>query len=533
MLSRHILQQILKASTRRRFSSSSRSFLDLNKHASISETLNQLENEHDHKDFHDIINHHANNLRGLTEKEIEDEYMNVYNLSLKLSKLLESTPEVSEEFKKDVLNSLIEKFTKYNYAVSTLAFKKLLEDKNNLSVDAINEIITHNPGRVSPTWNLYNYLKPEQSHDEIMITTLKKLLTGDSVEVREGLNKIDIEKLTRILELYGNIGQKDLINESTYLELLKDIIKLDCTAVVTRMILPSSVIETVINSNEEYDLKNVDYLFLYEASINNGVSLSGNALLKSFMPISKLQLSPLFDSGNIKVLKEKLGFKPLALAPLPDVVDEIREQIQELELDDTIEMRLNLIKSAGFHSKDLETAIKYFQLYQTKIPDGTLQQNDLRSLMSLVFLYDGIVKNESKMNAVAEALVPQSPLPYANNLAGLMLSYGWFNDGDKAIETYNESLNMFLKPMEGNETSRGQLTQSLVIISLLEKDVGLARMIKERTTENKTIDETYEIKLSNIFKEYGDLIEQFKDNEEAFKEEMKKIILRTLMEYAP
>lgn len=533
MSHRHNLQALFRAYQKRQFSCFHRLLIDQKRHSTIDDTLNHLEQTNDLSEVNDIINHHAQRLQNMPADIIEKEYMSIYNLALKLSKLLEATPEVSEEFKKEVLNSLIENFTKYNYAVSTLAFKKLLEDKRNLSLSAINEIIQHNPGRVSPTWNLYNSLKPEQSHDQVMLTTMKKLLQGDPVEVKEDLNKVDIEKLTRILEIYGNIGQKDIIDEPTYLELLKNIFRLHCGAFVTQMVLPSSVVEKVIASSEEFELENIDYLFLYESSINNGYSLSGYSLLKVFMPISKLQLSTIAESDNLKVLKEKLGFLPLELAPLPDVVDEIREQIQELELDDTIEVKLNLIKSAGFHSKDLATAIKYFQFYQTKIPDGTLQQNDLKSTMSLVFVYDGIYKDEMKMNDVAEALVPQTPLPYANNIAGLMLSYAWFGNGEKAIETYNKALNLFLKPMEGNEVNRGQLTQSLVIATLLEKDVGLARMIKERTTENKTIDETFEIKLSGILKEYGDIIEQYKDNDIEFRQEMKKIILRTLIDYSP
>ncbi|TID30858.1 hypothetical protein CANINC_000547 [Pichia inconspicua] len=533
MLSRQYLQTVLKATSRRCFSSFSKLSIDQNKHSNIHATINHLDQSKDLSEVNELLNHHSERLQKLSTDQVEKEYMNIYNLALKLAKLLENTPDVSEEFKKEVLNSLIEKFTRYNYAVATLAFKKLLEDKRNLSLDAVNEIIQHNPGRVNPTWNLYNSLKPEQSHDQIMLTTMKKLLKGDPVEIKENLNKVDIVKLTQILEIYGNISQKDLIDEQTYLELLKNVFSLHCGAVVTWMVLPSSVVEKVIEAGDDFKLENADYLFLYEASINNGYSLSGNSLLRSFMPISRLQLSSLNESENIKILKEKLGFEPLELAPLPDVVDEIREQIQELELDDNIEVKLNLIKSAGFHSKDLATAIKYFQLYQTKIPDGTLQQNDLKSTMSLVFVYDGIYKDESKMNDVAEALVPQTPLPYANNIAGLMLSYAWFGDGERAIETYNKALNLFLEPMSGNEVNRGQLTQSLIIATLLEKDVGLARMIKERNTENKTIDETYEIKLSSIFKEYGDIVEQCKDNETLFREKMKKIILRTLMEYAP
>lgn len=543
MLNRHHIAKLAAAITRtqfRGFSQTKSTLIDVKSHSSVNDTVNYLNNNTLESDsdlknadtYHDIISHHATRLDNATDQSIIDkEYDDLYTLSLKLSKLLESTPDVSEEYKKTILNSLIERFTKYNYAVSTLAFKRLLEDKDNLTHDSINQLITHNPGRVNSTWDLYNNLKPEQSHDEILVSTFKKLLNGDPVEIKEDLHKVDIDKLIKICEIYENIGQKDLIDDATLAEFIKNLIKLDCAEIITTMAVPSSIFEIFINHCESYDLKNLHYLVFYEASINNGVSLSGNALLKSLIPISKLQLTNLVESDNLKKLKEKLNIQPIQLAPLSDVVDEIREQILELGLDDEVSIKLDLIRSAGFYSKDLQTAIKYFQNYQPRIPDGTPAQNSLKSLMSLVFTYDCIDKEDSKMINVAEVLVPQTPLPAANNLSALILYHGFLGDSDKGFDIYNKALNLFLDPHNGvNEFNRGMLLQSLTLISLLTKEVGLAKLIKEKSLENNLLNETYEIKISNIFKEYGDLIEEFKDNDTMFRDAMKKIFLRTIRE---
>ncbi|CAI8501271.1 unnamed protein product [Pichia kudriavzevii] len=495
----------------RYFSVTRSTYIDVKSHNSLNDTLNCLRENGDTdpdlksgQTYHDIINHHASRVEKLPKEEvIEKEYDDLYMLSLTLLKLLENTPEVSQEYKKEILNNLI---------------REILSIQLRCRVDS--------------SWSLYHKLKPEEPHDIIAISALKKLLYGDSVEIKENLHKVDIKKLIQILQIYETVGDKSLIDDKTYLCLMDNLIKLSCTAIVTSMYIPPAIIETLINENDGTPLNNIDYLYLYEASINNGVSLSGNALLKTLMPISKLQLTPIVDSENLKLVKSELGVEIKDLAPLSGIVEEIREQILELGLDDTPEMMNNLIRSAGFYSNDLKAAIKYFQNYQTKVPDGTVAQNNLKSIISLVCTYDCIVKEDKKMINVAEVLVPQTPLPAANNLAALMLFHGWFNNSDKAIDIHNKAINLFLKPHEGNEYNRGVLTQSLVLVCLLDKDVELARLIKQRGSENNTLDESFEIRLSNLMKEYGDIIEESKSDDE-FRKEMKRIFLRTIREWSP
>lgn len=545
MLARHFApRKLLSCRHIRSFSLSHTCLVNLESLKSINDTINHLNQNttktdpdlKNHQTYLNLINHHANKLDDLSPEQIDKEYSDIYTLSLQLSKLLESTPEVTEDFKKQILNTLIERFTKHNYAVSTLAFKKLLNEKSNLSSDSINQLIVHNPGRVNSSWDLYHSLKNDCSDDTILISVLKKLLYGDQVEIKEGLQKIDVDKLSKIFQVYKEIVNKDLIGAETLTQLIKDIIKLECTPLITKMSIPSNIIESLILSNNEdkdFELRNIDYLYFYEASINNGVSLSGNALLKSFMPISKLQLSlPMIESENMKKIKELLDIQIDELASVTEIVEEIRYEIQESQLDDTPEVMINLIKSAEFHSKDIKTAMSYFQTYQTKIPEGTVKQNDLKSTMSLAFVYECIDKNDKKLVNVAETLVPQSPLPAANNLAALIMFHGWFANTDKSFDIYNQALTLFLEPHEGNEANRGVLVESLAIVCLLGKEIGLANLIKQKSLENKLINDFFEIRLTNLFKEYGDKIEECKDDG-MFREEMKKIVLRTIIEISP
>lgn len=545
MLSRYNTTRNIWRSQKRAFSASRNTLIDIKSHNSVYDTINHIdtqgETDADFKSaqpYFDIINHHASRLSNIeptasSSSEVANkEYNDLYTLSLKLSNLLETTPDVPEEFKKDILNNLIEKFTKYNYAVSTLAFKQLLNKKENLSINSINELINHNPGRVNSSWELYNNFKPNGNHDQILITVLKKLLFGDAVEIKEGLEKVDADKFIKIFQIYQQINDKTIIDNEIFIKLVKDLIQLESTALITQMNIPSSIFEMIISNSDDYNLKNEDFLYFYESSINNGVSLSGNSLLKILMPISKLQLNPIIQSENLKKILENLNIQLTQLASLPEIVDEIREQIQELNLDDNSIIMFNLIKSAGFYSNNLQIAIKYFQNFQSKIPDGTQEQNDLKSIMSLIFVYDAINKEDYKMIQVAEALVPQSPLPAASNLASLILYQGWIGDSDKAFDIYNKSLDLYLKPLEEYEIERGMLVQSLAIVSLLGKEIGLAKLIKDKSLQNKLINETYEIKLSNLFKEYGEKIEQCKDDG-AFRNSMKSIFLRSIIEYSP
>lgn len=483
--------------------------------------------------FKDVINtHHQRAVQA------EGEYNDIYNIALDLSKHLKESKYVSTDDKIDILNLLIEKFTKFNFGVSTLALNGLENDKSKLSPEAATQLIQHNPGRVNSSFQLYNELNQhshlQENNDQMTIAALGKLVFGDKVEISEGLHEITIDKLIQILQVYANINLKDQIPKETLVKLIEACSKLEVSPVIAQLSIPSEVFEEIIDQGKTDSLKAMDFLYMYESSINNGVSLSGNAISHIFMPISKLLLkTSTKDSENLQQLKTKLNFSVPELAPLPEIVAELREQIQELGLDDEFRMMLDLIKSAAFHSKDFAKAIYYFQHYQSIVADGTQAQNDLKSTMSLAAVFECISKNETKMVTLAETLIPQTPLPAPNNLASLVLFHGWFGDSDRAFDIYNQSLDLYMSPLEGNEAQRGVLVQALATVSLLGREVGLAQLIKQKSMENKLIDDSWEARLTNLMKDYGDIIEASGKDEAKFREQMRELILSQLISISP
>ncbi|GMM28254.1 hypothetical protein DAMA08_009700 [Martiniozyma asiatica (nom. inval.)] len=506
--------------------------LDKSKLGDLSKSLKSLENsEFDHSEFKDLITHHHTRLNNNID-EAEKEYTNIYNLAASLTKALDTSPLVSLDDKREIMNLLIEKFAKYNYAASNLAFKTLGNNKENLTLHSAVELVTHNPGRVTSSHDLYKKLQPEDQvpHDLLIAATIKKLLFGDAVEIKEGLEKVNLEKLESIVSLFNKIGDKSQIDDETFTKFVNVLVDLECTRLITKIQVPSHILESVIM---EQDLKGSDYLYMFETSINNGTSLSGNSLLKILMPISSLQLKNVKESDNLKELRQKLNITFDELAPVSEITDEIREQIQELALDDSFKVRLDLIKSSGFHSKDIEKAIYFFQKYQSLIPEGTQEQYNLKSTISLVTVYDCINKDDDKLLRLAESLVPQSPVPAAQNLASFVLYHGWSGDSDKSLYVYNKSLDIYLEPREGNESNRGMLVYSLAAVSLLGKEIGLAQVVKKKSMENELINDEWEARLTNLLKDYGDIVEACAEDEGKFRKEMKTIFLNALITFSP
>ncbi|GMF47281.1 unnamed protein product [[Candida] boidinii] len=69
-------------------------------------------------------------------------------------------------------------------------------------------------------------------------------------------------------------------------------------------------------------------------------------------------------------------------------------------------------------------------------------------------------------------------------------------------------MDMFIKPMEGNETNRGMLIQSLILTCLTGRDLQLAQFIKRKSQDHKLLDSAYDVKINEMFKRYGDIIDE-------------------------
>ncbi|GMF06121.1 unnamed protein product [Ambrosiozyma monospora] len=152
-------------------------------------------------------------------------------------------------------------------------------------------MIKYNPGRVSSSWELYNNLSKGLSEGsdakQLHLTVLDKLIYGDSIEVRDGREKIDLDRAVRIFQVcrtlqentkFGEHSAFDELSEESIKKLVDDFLDLELTKVIGVLGLPlnGKLIVDVLSEREEaaamsekMPLKNSDYLHLLNALASN------------------------------------------------------------------------------------------------------------------------------------------------------------------------------------------------------------------------------------------------------------------------
>lgn len=515
-------------------------YTQLPANATIEDTLKQLPSAKKSDEYSNVIEHSFNRLSSLEKKEEhEQEAAKLYPLSRALIKSMNDSEEINSKLETKLLSQFIEKFAKFNYGAASTAFRRLRELKkhdltSHLEPSTASELIKYNSGRVQSSWELFMEVSGEDATNDVKYTLLEKLIQGDPVDIKDGATAIDLPRAVKIFKILDRLEDDVSLNESHLEKLSKDLIDLDLSKALIQLKLPQEIMKSITESKEGENLKDSDYYYLYESVKAHGDKLSSELLLKSFVPISRLQTS----HEKSKNFEEFVSSAPVNAEPTyspEELAQRMRKEIQNRHLDRDFRVKLDMLESAGFDSNDLPTALKYFEKYQTQIPASSKGTDDLKSAMSLAFVYSAIKNNKDEGLTVAKTLIPQVPQPRANNTASIMLRMAWFGDGDGALELYNKSLDQFMKPRDdpNNAKARGMLVEALILSTLLDGDLGLARFIKLRCVEAKLMDEEHDKNVNNIFKKYGFIIEKYKDDANARRDEMKKMILQSISNMSP
>ncbi|QPG75657.1 hypothetical protein FOA43_003014 [Brettanomyces nanus] len=509
---------------------------------SIEETLEKLPNLKKSESYFKVINDQLKRINALEHQKQKEEGDKLYDLSRNLISAMKENEQLDQDRELLLLSEIIEKFARYSFASASIAFKRLneIDSEFSLKPESIGELIKYNPGRVKSSWELFNELVKNKPSDFLGSIVLEKLIHGDQIDIKEGATQINLDKAIKIYRILHNLEDRSLIREESKKKLAEDLISLNVAKALIPLGLSAEAVESIISSKKD-TLKNSDYFYLYLSTRDccTDNHLPSKLLLELFLPISKLQLADdeAFgkDSSNLQQLQKLAPLEVKVQLTAAEITEQFRDLIQEKGLDKPIRVKLDLIKSAGFHSKDLKKAIQYFEEFQTKVPATAPGTDYLKCITSLVFVYSAIDKNKDEFLNLAEALVPQSPKPMANNLASFVLHHSWFGDSEKAVAIYNKSLDLYMRPKEEttNAKARGMLVQSLIIGALLGDQIGLARLIKLKSVENKLLEDEYDTRINQVLKNYGDLKERIKSDDSAIRAELKKIVLGAIEEMSP
>ncbi|OUM53000.1 hypothetical protein BVG19_g2241 [[Candida] boidinii] len=456
----------------------------------------------------------------------------VYDISRNFIETIEKNESLTNDNRIQLYNLIIENFAQYDYSVVNVLAKKIETLKGELSPIAINNIIKYNPGRVHSSWELFkNYESfvesvPEpELKDKVYSEVLSKLVIGDKAEIQEGENNLDLSKVTNCLYILSKISNKEENIPSNIFEiLLMKLVKEDLSLYIPIVNPSLESVKVVLSDDlksESFKLSNIDKFYIWESIKSNPnieqLASSPEILLDILRSISKLEP---FGNKILSTKAETLAEQVKLNLPVHDITNtssQLIELVTKLELDNdkaqpkvSSDFRKQILKSVGLYSDkfSLDESLKFYSMYQTKEPNPSFELNDLQSITSMIILHDAIKRMDEKLLEVSEALIPQNPEVPAANLASLLLYHGWFGNVDKSLDIYNKSMDMFIKPMEGNEANRGMLIQSLILTCLTGRDLQLAQFIKRKSQDHKLLDSEYDVKINEMFKRYGDIIDE-------------------------
>lgn len=499
--------------------------------------------------YAELIKEHEKLISKLPHGKQVEEAEKLYEFSKGLVDKLQKTPEVPEDKEKKLLNELIETFTKHNYGVAILALRqlekklKMSKKEELLSSAALAELIKHNPGRNSTSWELFEKYGKTGAEDALKLLVLRKLIHGDKAEVKEGkaASKVDLNKAIKVFLLLKGLSSQNIIKPEDFLKLAEDLISSGLGKSLLKVALPVEVVKKILEAQKKKgeEVKPEDAFHLFQsAKAHGGIeSIPSDLLEAAILPISKVQLNKHRKStDNYELLKSlSPSIKAIKDEDPSTVASQIAAELQKRGLDKEFPVMVNLIKAYGFYGKDAKKANELFQKYQTKLPAEHPGQNKLKTAIALVFAYKAIHDNDSKLIEVAKALIPQKPKPSASNLASLILAHSWFGDKAKSLETYNKALGLFLKPKSDpkNVAARGKLIHALILATLLHDELGLARFIKTKAVENKLLSHEDEKKTGLLFKHYGKAKEDAQGDHVLFRRIMLPVVLEAVRELAP
>ena len=407
---------------------------------------------------------------------------------LKLIESIQNTSTLSTQNRNELLEFLIPNFSIY--------FKL---PQHTIKQEVLHRLIQLNPGRVHSTFDLYNNHRNE-IQDYMIQDVLKRLIHGEkhaTIAREDGDDEsesIDLNNIIQIVNDYQHLQFDQLLIELFY-----------------------KLIDN--NSNE-----------LIVELINSGV-LNGEMILKEMVGqvniktssiTTKFAFITIFNrlfNNNPQSMDHQVYTIALNLLNFDDshkelavslTSNEILQYVTESKLDEipeAINLRQTLLEIYGIKQQDNDKALKKYFYYETHVKSNIEQ---IRFIMVKIFSYLAIKQNMEIWNQVAQLMV--NPELTVKTLQLLIIGKSFFNI-DSGLSMYNDyiqNVSSQINP-ETKKSSKGLLTESIILGFLINNDREFASLIFDKAIENQIIKDELEIsQIKKIFKIYSDC---FIDNE--------------------
>lgn len=460
-------------------------------------------------------------------------------ISQSLDKIFENS-SISREEMSSMHNKLIEELSKYEYGISTLHAKKLVDIGQPLSNKSVVEIIKNNPGRVSTSWELllkYGSLSPTMS-DELLASTLENTVLYNCVS-NSGEKSLNLADIAHCMFLLDNISDKKYIKE----EIIEKLVATSLDDEITS-ILPS-LLSYGISSLDVF-IQRIDHLTPFQIYQVNKycpfafIKKSDELLYRTLDVLGKNTTVNLTEK-EVTVTNELQGhfdriveqnftnWKMNNLQTEPaNTAEEFLKLLENIRCDklDRKELALakKLLRILGVFKNDTKISLELYHSYLLSYPGHA---NELMFENFLALAYQSYRTSNQTLMSYAEVFIPieTSQLMFANICRVLILVNSKFNI-EESLKIFNSNIETFSKQNDPhtNVSPSGLITEALILAYLSRGELDFGRVIFDGSAREKLLTGPTAIKrVKNYLTQYGDAIESG-----TVLEKMEQEVLETL-----
>lgn len=447
-----------------------------------------------------------------------------YDLSKKVADVVKDLG-FSKQEAAVVHNKLIEELTQHSFGVATIHSKILKELDEKISMEALLEIVKHNPGRITSSWELFaNYTKEaKETPDELLSTVLSKIVNFDSADIKDGKKVMSVSDITEACYILESLNNKELTSKPLINKIANAALRTEATFLLPLILKYQPDIEIFSNEFDHlsplqlyaiFNAYSFEVLRTFPKFVYDIVGATGrpDTLVLSE---EETEAKTAIDSA-LTTINSSLGkvWKPA----LPEVDPQQAEKnffriLDDLESGNIIQKDFNLVKMTlrilSLTKCNIEEFMELYVKVNSSFPD---KQDEFAFEAYLAYSYMAFKSGDASFLQAAKNWLPKKSASNSiklNVLRTNIITTAKFNI-DKSLEIFNANIQSMdkIKPQDKPVSEADLLTESLILAYLYNEDIDFSRTLLEKGMSEKLFSGKPAVKrIKKHFAGYGEAAE--------------------------
>lgn len=447
-----------------------------------------------------------------------------YVLSQKINETLMENKTLNSDQTANIHNHLIEHLTNFEYGIATLHSQKLDALNKPVTIQALSQMLKYNPGRVSSSWEIFVKYKKLLNllPDEIVTTTLNKVVNFDPVEIKDGKKDLNSQDILHAIYLLNMLNDSGAIDQSIIDKLTCAAIKLPMTSVLPLLFEFNPSLNAILDEQLEqltpYQIyltaenfsfaaleghKELFYRIVDTLGQNDFISMNEEELdmaektKKNIDFITKL----LDENWDLHLAKTKINSR----FTFNDLLDHIAEN--SLAQKD-LKIAKKVLRIIGVFKGDIKSLVELYELFIDSFPDG---KDQLKFEAFLGLAYQRYKTSNENAAQFGEAFVSDvTDEAIKIKVLCVQMVVNAKSDLHKSLDLYNENISKLSKEKDptSNMSHSDLATHALILAFLSQKDLDFARVIVEGSIKAEAMSGATAVKnAKEMLAAYGEALE--------------------------